>query len=230
MNIKEANGLFFFYIVWAMSSSIITYLALGDSYTIGEGVPPRESFPYWIVTALRKYGQTIAAPEIVATTGWTTDELMSAVKKAQLLPAYDLVSLLIGVNNQYRGYSREEYSVQFEELLKKAIELAGKDPKRVFVPSIPDWSVSPFAATHLPDEKGRTSRAVAAEIDAFNETAFDICHQYDVTFIDITTFSRTDIGREKDMFAADGLHPSGFAYAHWAEALGTHVLKVLQGR
>jgi GDSL-like Lipase/Acylhydrolase family len=210
-----------------------SYLALGDSYTIGEGVPLSDGFPCQTVQLLRGVGKPFAAPEILARTGWTTDELALAFSRTRLLPRYDFVSLLIGVNNQYRGRGLGEYGLQFEALLEEAIRLAG-DPSaeapgglampatspghRVFVLSIPDWSVSPFAHASLPDAKGRRVADVAGEIDAFNAKAAQICRGHGVSFIDITTQGRA-AGGDPSLFVADGLHPAAAQYRFWAEQL-----------
>ena len=185
-----------------------TLLALGDSYTIGEGVLLPETYPYQAVQMLRRQGHRFMAPEIIARTGWTTDELDSAIAGTRLLPVYDFVSLLIGVNNQYRGRSCEEYKVQFQSLLQQAIGLTAGRPDHVFILSIPDWGVSPFAADLNKD-------AIAREIDVFNAAAEDIARLHQVAFIDVTSHSR----QKGQPFAADGLHPSGEQYRHWAEQL-----------
>ena len=211
-----------------------SYLALGDSYTIGEGLPIRENFPYQTVQLLRAAGHAFYAPEIIARTGWTTDELDEALTVSRLLPAYDLVSLLIGVNNEYRGRSLAEYEAQFRVLLEKAICYTGRSSHApVFVLSIPDWSVSPFAGTYLPDRAGRDKMAVAAEIDAFNAAARRITEERGIEFIDITQHSRKpDIvaitealpgSGTPGLFVADGLHPSGNVYRYWAERLAERV-------
>jgi lysophospholipase L1-like esterase len=191
-----------------------TFLALGDSYTIGEGLPIYENFPYQTVQILRKAGLSFSAPEIIARTGWTTDELRDRIAETTLQPAYDFVSLLIGVNNEYRGRSPQEYAGQFEKLLQQAIQLAGGQTPRVFVLSIPDWGVSPFAGSYLPDDTGRDRVQVAGEIDAFNGIARKIAGSNLVEFIDITPHSRSS-----SLFASDGLHPSGQQYRYWAEQL-----------
>lgn len=209
-----------------------SYLALGDSYTIGEGVPLYDSFPYQTVRLLRGAGRSFAAPEILARTGWTTDELAAAFARTEWLPRYDFVSLLIGVNNQYRGRGLAEYGRQFEELLKEAIRLAGEQampearPSHVFVLSIPDWSVSPFAHVNLPDAKGRQIADVAGEIDAFNAKAAQICRGHDVPFIDITTHGRS-AGSDSSRFIADGLHPSAEQYRFWAGQLAAAIRQVI---
>jgi lysophospholipase L1-like esterase len=202
-----------------------SYLALGDSYTIGEGVPLYDNFPYQTVRLLREAGRSFAVPEILARTGWTTDELAFALSRTRWLPHYDFVSLLIGVNNQYRGRTVEEYGRQFEELLQEAIRLAGdlKDRSpRVFVLSIPDWSGSPFAHANLPDAKGRRIADTAAEIDAFNAKAAQTCREQAIPFIDITTHGRA-AGSDPSRFVADGLHPSAEQYRFWAEQLAAAI-------
>ncbi|HEX9508884.1 MAG TPA: SGNH/GDSL hydrolase family protein [Puia sp.] len=192
-------------------------LTLGDSYTIGEGLPIYESYPYQAVQFLRRAGHPFSAPEIIARTGWTTDELSEGIAGTQLLPTYDFISLLIGVNNQYRGRSSQEYAGQFEDLLRQAIQFAGGQPTRAFVLSIPDWGVSPFATTHLPDTAGRGRIQITREIDAFNRVAEKITGAYKVEFIDITGHSATPL------FASDGLHPSGEQYRYWAEQLAGRI-------
>jgi lysophospholipase L1-like esterase len=191
-----------------------TYLALGDSYTIGEGVPLHQSFPYQTVQLLRSAGQEFFAPEIIARTGWTTDELAHTLGGIRLLPRYDFVTLLIGVNNQYRGRDTREYARQFGEVLQKALRLTG-NPWRVFVLSIPDWGCSPFAA-------GRDKPAITREIDAFNAVARDIAKVQHTPFIDITTHSRNP-GASPESFVADGLHPSPITYRFWAEQLASAI-------
>jgi len=188
-----------------------TYLALGDSYTIGEGVLPEESFPAQTVALLKNF----TAPQIIAKTGWTTDELDSAIDAANISAVFDLVTLLIGVNNQYRGRSVSEYKTQFDHLLQRAIHFSGNKTKHVFVLSIPDWGVTPFA-------DGQDRQKIAAAIDAYNDTARKICEQHYVAFIDITTSQRVD-GNKAAFLASDGLHPSGKEYAKWAEKLAKAV-------
>lgn len=195
-------------------------LSLGDSYTIGEGVPLYDSFPYQTVQLLRRKKFPFFAPEIVARTGWTTDELAAAINRTQLLPRYDIVSLLIGVNNQYRGRDLQEYAGQFEQLLQQAIRLAG-EPSRVFVLSIPDWGITTFAAT-----AGRDRASIAAGIDAFNSVAQRIVRTYGPSFIDITGLSREAAGKPV-LFAEDGLHPGGRQYSAWADLLAEGIERAL---
>jgi lysophospholipase L1-like esterase len=202
-----SKGAFFLYL-----SVMHTLLSLGDSYTIGEGVPLYDSFPYQTVQYLRRTGHCFQAPEIIARTGWATDELSAGINRFQFLPPYTVVTLLIGVNNQYRGRTVGEYAEQFRQLMAQAIDLAGT-PLRVFVLSIPDWGVAPFAAAN-----GQDSQRIALEIDNFNATAREVTLRAGSTFIDITTHGRT-IGGAKTAFAADGLHPAPQTYRHWAQLL-----------
>jgi lysophospholipase L1-like esterase len=196
-----------------------SYLALGDSYTIGEGVKLADSFPYQTVQMMRKMGTHMQAAEIVAVTGYTSQELAQLMSQTTLLPAYDFVSLLIGVNNQYRGLSLSEFAASFEQLLKRAIALAGHNEFHVAVLSIPDWGKTPFAAN-------RDTEAIAKDIDAYNKTAQTIAQQHKVAFFDITTNYRLH-AHEKDWLAEDALHPSGKEYAQWANALGIHWSQLL---
>ena len=193
-----------------------SYLALGDSYTIGEQVLPKESFPFKTIQLLNNISDnSFDDPEIIARTGWTTDELQAAINAAGISKKFDLVSLLIGVNNQYRGRSLDEYKLQFENLLKQAIDFADKKNNHVFVLSIPDWGVTPFA-------NGRNRKTIAKEIDDYNEAAENICKQYGVVFIDITDSQRID-GHQPEFLAEDLLHPSGKEYAKWAEKLVSYL-------
>jgi len=191
----------------------IRILALGDSYTIGEGVAPAGRWPDQLAAALRKSGSVVAPPEIVARTGWTTDELSAAMDQHALHPPYDLVTLLIGVNNQYRGRDLENYRSEFRALLQRAIVLAGNRPQRVIVVSIPDWGVTRFAAG-----SGRDVRQVAREIDAFNTANAAIATALHVRQADVTPASRKN-GDRPDMLVADGLHPSAAMYRRWLDAI-----------
>lgn len=187
----------------------LTYLALGDSYTIGEGVPAEGRWPLQLAALLRDEGKVLAEPGILATTGWTTDELSAAMDGASFAPAYDLVSLLIGVNNQYRGRGVDDYREEFRRLLQRAIALAGGHPGRTLVLSIPDWGVSPFAR-----DSGRDTARIAAELDAYNAVAHEETLRLGARWVDITAISR----RHAALLADDGLHPSATQYALWAEA------------
>lgn len=180
------------------------YLALGDSYTIGESVDPGERFPVQLARALN-----LGEPQIIARTGWTTDELNAAIDAANPQGPFDLVTLLIGVNNQYRGRSADEYRTQFAALLQRAVGFAGGDPSRVIVVSIPDWGVTPFA-------EGRDRAKIATEIDQFNAVNREEAQRAGAKWVDITPISR---GSDAALVAADGLHPSGKQYAEWAKAI-----------
>jgi len=183
------------------------FLALGDSYTIGEGVAEAERWPVRLAALLREGGLSVAEPEIIARTGWTTDELSDAIDLPRPEGPYELVTLLIGVNNQYRGRSVEEYREQFHALLERAVGFAGGEAGRVVVLSIPDWGVTPFAA-------GRDRAQIAAEIDRFNAVSREETERRGARWVDVTAQSR---GTGADV-AADGLHPGPASYEAWARA------------
>ncbi len=190
----------------------ISYLALGDSYTIGEGVSPAGRWPNQLAQALRARDIALADPRIIAATGWTTDELSAAMDAADAnapLGLYGFVSLAIGVNNQYRGRDVGHYRIELTALLERAIRLAGGNPKHVLMLSIPDWGVTPFAR-----DSGRDLKKIADELDAYNAAAKDICEAHGVAFVDITPVSRV-LGAQPIMLADDGLHPSTAMYAEW---------------
>ena len=192
----------------------LRYLALGDSYTIGESVPEAGRWPMQLAAALRGRGVAIGDPRIIATTGWTTDELSAAMDAAEPLGAWDRVSLLIGVNNQYRGRDVAEYRGEFARLLDRAIALAGGQADRVWVLSIPDWGATPFGQA-----SGRDTRQIARELDAYNAAAAAACAARGVGFVDITPISRAPGAGVAD----DGLHPNADQYAQWtALALKTY--------
>ncbi len=185
-------------------------LALGDSYTIGEGVPEEARWPVVLAERLRADGMDVAAPQIVAETGWTTDELDDALTAASPRGPFDLVTLLIGVNNQYRARSLDEYRTGFSGLLDRATVLAGGDARRVVGVSIPDWGATPFGAA---DARG--AAAIGAEIDAFNAAAREIASVRGAAWVDVTAISRTPGAS----LASDGLHPGAAQYAAWADAV-----------
>lgn len=199
-----------------MPGKTYTYLALGDSYTIGESVPAKENFPNQAVQLLRKAGYDFSEPEIVAKTGWTTDELQNAIHNHKFQSAYDFVTLLIGVNNQYRGRSVENYKTEFDSLLRQAIRFANNDPSHVIVLSIPDWGVTPFA-------EGRNRKKITEEIDTFNEINKTISVGFKVNYIDVTSGTR-EAATDSSLLAADGLHPSGKEYSKWATRLEKIIL------
>ena len=188
-----------------------SYLALGDSYTIGETISLNKSFPYQVVQLLRKKGYNFHAPEIIAKTGWTTDELQEAIAGNALLSKYDFVSLLIGVNNQYRGRDAIEYKEQFEEILKKAIELTNGKKDHVIILSIPDYGVTPHV-------RSTDKEKVSKEIEVFNGINKALSIQYKVQYLDITACSK-EAKTNADLIAQDGLHPSEKQYRTWAEKL-----------
>ena len=188
-----------------------TYLALGDSYTIGQSVPASERFPVQLVSLLRSAGYLMTEPEIVATSGWTTGNLIEATKAVNSGKKFDVVSLLIGVNNQYQGRSLEEYRSQFTTLVIQSIQFAGNDPAKVVVLSIPDYSVTPYA-------QNADRKLIASEIDEFNRVNKQISDLYKVQYIDVTGESRKAAG-DPSLIAADGLHFSGKEYKIWAELM-----------
>lgn len=188
------------------------YLALGDSYTIGEGVAPDGRWPVALAARLCAEGVPLGEPQILAVTGWTTDELAAAIERESLQPPYELVSLLIGVNNQYRGRDIFNFRDEFDALLQRALAFAGGRPARVLAVSIPDWGVTPFARVN-----GHDPARVAAAIDTFNRVAGEIAARAGVVYVDVTAASR-QAGAAPDMLVEDGLHPSAAQYTRW---LGT---------
>ena len=190
----------------------LPYLALGDSYTIGERVDAAGRWPMQLAQRLRDAGIAIADPRIIATTGRTTDEWSAAMDEAEPLGEWDFVSLLIGVNNQYRGRDVDNYVGEFTRLLRRAVALTGDRADRVLVLSIPDWGVTPFAFA-----SGRDRQAIADDLDAYNAAARELCEAHGVAFVDITGISR-DGGGEPAMVVDDALHPSAAQYARWAGA------------
>ncbi|HEY1589595.1 MAG TPA: SGNH/GDSL hydrolase family protein [Rhodanobacter sp.] len=186
------------------------YLALGDSYTIGEAVAADQRWPAVLVQRLRQAEVAIDDPQIIAVTGWTTDELAQGMDEATLTAPYDLVTLLIGVNNQYRGRAADEYRQQFASLLARAIALAGHRATRVVVVSIPDWGVTRFAR-----EQDRDSARIASELDSYNAIARNEAARTGAHFVDITGISR----QSPLLVADDGLHPSAAQYALWVDAI-----------
>ena len=190
-----------------------TFLALGDSYTIGEGVAVAERWPTQLAGLLHALGSALDTPEIVARTGWTTDELAAAMDAHTFKPPYALVTLLIGVNNQYRGRDLENYRVEFRRLLERAIALASDRPQRVIVVSIPDWGVTRFGHA-----SGRDVTQIARAIDAYNAANAQIAKMLQVRYVDVTAVSR-DGGSSTGALVADGLHPSAAMYRRWAELM-----------
>jgi lysophospholipase L1-like esterase len=196
-----------------------TYLALGDSYTIGQSVSPQERFPAQTAALLRQQNINIKVPQYIATTGWTTANLLSAIASQNLQPRYDVVTLLIGVNDQYQGVDTASYRQRFTQSLLKAIELAGLK-SHVFVVSIPDYSVTPFVAA---SDKAK----VRQEIDWFNAINLQVSQQMNITYVDIIPSSREG-ATNAALIAGDGLHPSGLEYKKWAAMLAPLIRQVLQ--
>ena len=183
-----------------------SYLALGDSYTIGESVSVKERFPAQTVELLKTKGIAVSAPQYIAQTGWTTADLQYAINRATLKTSYDIVTLLIGVNDQYQGLDTGGYRKRFTQLLQKAIQLAGDKKEHVFVLSIPDYGVTSF---------GGGSTRISKEIDAFNAINKQVTMAYQVSYVDITPISR-EVPNDVSLTANDGLHPSGKQYQLWA--------------
>jgi lysophospholipase L1-like esterase len=196
----------------------ITYLALGDSYTIGENVPADDRFP--AILAARLEDKKIKADtKIIATTGWTTGNLLNAIATSDITgKKYELVSLLIGVNNQYQGRTLDEYKRQFTQLLNISINFADGRKERVFVVSIPDYGYTPF---------GRNSQAqISREIDEFNAANKAIADSLGIRYFDITPISRKSVS-DPDLVAGDGLHPSAKQYTQWVDLMQDEVEKML---
>jgi lysophospholipase L1-like esterase len=193
-------------------TNALSYLALGDSYTIGEGVDAGARWPAQLAARLRAEGVPLAEPRIIAATGWTTDELDAAIDAAEPAARHDFVSLLIGVNDQYRGRPLAQYERQFAALLERAMGFAGGRADRVLVLSIPDWG-----ATRFGRESGRDVAKISMQLDAYNAVAKKICDARGVAFVDITALSRRR-GGEAAMLVDDGLHPSQAMYALWTQA------------
>jgi lysophospholipase L1-like esterase len=188
-----------------------TFLALGDSYTIGEAVEPNERWSHQLCGFLKEKSINVELPQIIAKTGWTSSELQEAIYKANISQTYDLVSLLIGVNNQYRGESVEQFAKEFKSLLNQAIAFANNIKQHVIVVSIPDWGVTPFA-------QGRDRAKIAEEISLFNQKKRTITEEMGVSFFDITPLSKL-AETDNSFNASDGLHPSGLMYQKWARLI-----------
>ncbi len=188
------------------TNGALRYLALGDSYTIGESVPASFRWPVQLAGRLREEGLDVVEPELVARTGYTVLELDAAIDATALEGPFALVSLLIGVNDQYRGYPLAGYEADFRAMLLRSIDFAGGEPERVIVLSIPDWGVTPFAT-------GRDRGLISEEIDAFNAVNAALAAELGARYVDVTEASRAEAA---DLVAADGLHPSARQYAIWA--------------
>jgi lysophospholipase L1-like esterase len=194
-----------------MTTDSLTYLALGDSYTLGEAVPQAQSYPYQLAGSLNALAYTVKTPKIIAVTGWTTDQLINAINGSGLIgKKYDFVTLLIGVNDQFQNLSQDNYRLKFAQVLNTAINSANGDTSRVFVLSIPDYGVTPFA--------GGNDSSIGPQIDQFNAINKDISQKAGVHYLDITAISR-EAATDPSLIANDGLHPSGKMYALWIQQL-----------
>lgn len=203
-----------------MEQDSLRYLALGDSYTIGESVDVAQRYPVQIADSLGKRGYLMDSPRIIAVTGWTTAELKTGIAAANPQGPYDLVSLLIGVNNQYRGMDINIYRKEFGELIDQSIFFAGNDTGRVIVLSIPDWGVTPFAS-------GRDREKIAREIDQYNAINKEITLSKGIVWIDVTGVSRL-ADQDPALIASDGLHPSGKMYTEWVKLALPEILRMLK--
>lgn len=203
-------------------SKQLTYLALGDSYTIGEGVSDAGRYPSQLISKLNtESDQAWDAPKVIARTGWTVDELEQGIIREDIEgQTFDLVTLLIGVNNQYRGRSVKDFEKEFEAMLVRAISFAGEKSNHVVVISIPDWGITPFAQAKDMDET-----KVTREINAYNLVCKTISEKHGITYIDITAEYKSS-GAELEMLAADGLHPSAKMYGLWTEKLFKYVKSI----
>jgi lysophospholipase L1-like esterase len=194
------------------ASSQVSFLALGDSYTIGQSVDVADRFPIQTAKLLNLEKIECTGPDIIAQNGWTTGNLLGFLAETNPpKPLYDIVTLLIGVNNQYQRRAKDEYAREFLLLLNRAIQYAGNRKSRVIVLSIPDYGVTPFAS-------GSDTALIAKEIDEFNAVNRSIALQAGVQYLDVTDFTRL-AANNPSLVASDGLHPSGTEYAVWAQAL-----------
>ena len=193
-----------------------SWLALGDSYTIGQSVNENERYPAQTISMLANDSLRFESPYYIATTGWTTQNLLDAIA-AQNLQTYDVVSLLIGVNDQYQKRDTTGYREKFTECLQKAIELSGNNKSHVFVLSIPDYSVTPFAAND-------DTALIKKQIDEFNAINKEVTLSYNISYTDITPLTR-EAKKDNSFIADDGLHPSGKEYNKWATLLAQQIKK-----
>lgn len=197
-------------------------LSLGDSYTIGEAVAQEDNFPNKTIRLLENNGKKFAPPTIIAKTGWTSAELISEIGKYrnQLVPGYDFVTLLIGVNNQYRGQDLITYRSEFKHLAEFALSMVGELPSRVCGISIPDWGVTPYA-------HGKDREKISREIDEFNEINKEVAIEFGLHYIYITHWTR-EAGGDATLLTSDGLHPSAKEYARWAAKLSELIINEVQ--
>lgn len=197
----------------------ISYLALGDSYTVGTGINPERSWPYQLRDSLQSHDIALQETEIIAVNGWTTTDLKNGISEAQPDSTYDLVSMLIGVNNQYQGMDIDIYRSEFRELLEQAIAFADSDTEHVFVVSIPNYGVTPFAESRNPDQ-------IQQDIEMYNGIAREITSEYDIPFVNVTSISEL-AAQDSSLLASDNLHPSAKMYVMWVEEILPTVTKIL---
>jgi lysophospholipase L1-like esterase len=198
----------------------LSYLALGDSYTIGQSVTEAERFPVILANDLSSQNIKVLKPDIIAVTGWTTGDLLNSLATYKPNKVYDMVSLLIGVNNQYQGQSQDTYRKEFRQLLLKSTELAGGKKAKVFVLSIPDWGASKYGASY-------NRKQISLEIDQFNAIASEECAKESILFINITDISRRALD-DPSLLASDGLHFSGKMHQLWVDSLISQIKRKLQ--
>lgn len=203
-----------------MTIKPITYLALGDSYTIGHSLTEKERFPYFVSQFLNNYGFPVNKLRYIAETGWSTFALQNAIANAEPLDSFDIVTLLIGVNDQYQGLDTAGYRVRFTQLLNKAVSIANNNYKYVFVLSIPDYSATPFVGNSDKEK-------VRKEIDNFNAINKEVTLQHNISYTDITVLSR-EVTTNPSLLANDGLHYSAEEHYRWAERLMQSILPVLK--
>lgn len=204
----------------ANSPTPVTYLALGDSYTIGTGIEEANNWPNQLADSLTANGLPVDTTQIIATNGWTTTDLKNGIEHENPDSAFGLVSLLIGVNNQYQGLEVDLYRSEFRELLEQAIAFAANDTGNVFVVSIPNYGVTPFAASRNPV-------TIRQEIEVYNDIAKQISAEYNIPFINITSISEL-AANEASLLASDELHPSAKMYAMWIEEMLPTITKIIK--
>jgi lysophospholipase L1-like esterase len=197
----------------------LRYLALGDSYTIGESVAESERWPVYLAARLASEGYSIETPKIIAKTGWRTDQLQEAIEADGARGEWDLVSLLIGVNNQYQGKTVESYKIEFNRLVQMALKLAGGNAEKVFIVSIPDYGKTPFGAAK--------EFQIAKELKAYNKVNKAIAKEYDIQYFNITPISEK-AKNDLELVADDTLHPSGKMYKAWVDMMFNKVLKMVK--
>ncbi len=197
---------------------MIKYLALGDSYTYGEKVAPIYSFPYQLTQSLRKQNLQVNAPEIVAMTAWTTTDLLKHLSEYQLAPSYDICTLLIGVNNQYRGLDLSIFKKEYDQIVKIALDKVEQNSNRCILINIPDWGLTPY-------NKEKNKSEVSREIDTYNKLIYEKSQEIDCKYVDICSLSRQHADNS-EYLVDDGLHPSEKAYSEWTKKILTQTLNL----